>query len=69
MFDLPIPAMILPLTDEQYKILKEIADKVGKPVAEYTLGMIKEILLDYFNASLMGYRMNNPDPHPGDQQN
>ncbi len=67
MFDLTVPAMILPLTDEQYKILKEIADKAGKPVAEYTIGMIKEILLDYFNTSLMAYRMNNPEPDP--QQN
>ena len=67
MIDLTIPTMVLPLTDVQYKILKELADKEGDSVVEYAEKMITDILLSFFNTRLMAYRMDNPEPDP--QQN
>ncbi len=67
MIDLTIPTMVLPLTDVQYKILKELADKEGDSVVEYAEKMITDILLGFFNTRLMAYRMDNPEPDP--QQN
>ncbi len=69
MFELVIPETTLPFTDEQYKILKELADKANCPVGDYALRMIKDILLGYFNARLLLYRRENPEPNLDSQQN
>ena len=63
MVDFIVPKMVLPLTDEQYKILGEMADSVGCPIIEYADRMIKDILLSHFNARLMVYRNDNPEPN------
>ena len=64
MFELQIPAMAIPFTDENYSTLEELASAYGQTAAEYAQKMVFNIIADRLNAEMMIFRMSNPKPDP-----